>query len=166
MIPALRGLALVALTALSLSVTWGTAWAQTDQAAPAPAGQAPTGNQAAEAPAAQTAPAPAAEAPAAEVRAGQAAEGQTGSQAEAPAANPTAPSPATATPGDEHLVEPDTGMREPERLQYKPSGFWTSGRPAVGGAYRYRLLGIGVAVAVLAAILMIWVVRRHPQRRA
>lgn len=149
--PALRGLALVALTALS--VTWGTAWAQTDQAAPAPAGQAQTGNQAAEA-------------PAGEVRAGQASEAQAGSQIEAPAAGQATQAPVAATPGDEHLVQPDTAMREPERLQYKPSGFWTSGRPAVGGAYRYRLLGIGVAVLVLTAIVMIWVVRRHPERRA
>ncbi|WP_428266592.1 hypothetical protein [Haliangium sp.] len=48
----------------------------------------------------------------------------------------------------------------------KPSGFWTSGRPAVGGAYRYRLLAIGAGVLVLTAGLMLWVIRRYPQRRS
>jgi len=92
----------------------------------------------------------------------QAAEAQPGSQAEVPAAA----APAAAAPADEPPAQPETVMREPERLTHKPSGFWTSGRPAVGGAYRYRLLGIGVAVLVLTAIMMVWVVRRHPSRRA
>jgi hypothetical protein len=35
-----------------------------------------------------------------------------------------------------------------EVLVNRPSGFWTSNRPAVGGAYRYRLLGLGCAVAL------------------
>lgn len=60
----------------------------------------------------------------------------------------------------------DTDMRQPERLLQKPSGFWTSGRPAVGGAYRYRLLAIGTGVMIATAILMVWVVRRHPRRNA
>jgi hypothetical protein len=127
-IPMSLGLALAALT--GLSVTWGTAWAQ-------------TGSPAAEVPAAE---APAAEVPAAEVPA-----------AEAPAAEALETDPAE---------EPGTVMREPERLQYKPSGFWTSGRPAVGGAYRYRLLGIGVVVLVITGAITIWVVRRHPARHA
>ena len=42
-----------------------------------------------------------------------------------------------------------------EILTERPSGFWTSNRPAVGGAYRYRLLGIGLAV-LLAAGWMTW----------
>ena len=35
-----------------------------------------------------------------------------------------------------------------EILENRPSGFWTSNRPAVGGAYRYRLLGLGCAIAL------------------
>ncbi|HWN67008.1 MAG TPA: hypothetical protein VNM90_05175, partial [Haliangium sp.] len=58
----------------------------------------------------------------------------------------------------------DSVMARPEPLMQKPSGFWTSGRPAVGGAYRYRLLGIGVGVLVITAIVMVWVVRRYPRR--
>lgn len=92
---------------------------------------------------------------------------QTGSQtAEAPATAPAAEAPAAAAPAAEAAGRPETVMREPERLQHKPSGFWTSGRPAVGGAYRYRLLGIGVAVLVLTGVITLWVVRRHPARRA
>lgn len=133
------GIALAAL--LGLSLAQGTARAQ-------------TGSQAAEAPAGT----PAAGAP-----------------AEVPAAGaPAGPPPAGASAGsaaDDAFVvdpaeEPGTVMREPERLQHKPSGFWTSGRPAVGGAYRYRLLGIGVAVLVITGIVTVWVVRRHPSRRA
>lgn len=55
-------------------------------------------------------------------------------------------------------------MPEPVRLRQKPSGFWTSGRPAVGGAYRYRLLGIGVGIVALMIVLVVWVVRRQPRR--
>ena len=45
--------------------------------------------------------------------------------------------PAAADPPDSH-----------EYLTERPSGFWTSNRPAVGGAYRYRLLLVGCAVAL------------------
>ena len=47
-----------------------------------------------------------------------------------------------------------------EYLVNRPSGFWTSNRPAVGGAYRYRLLGIGVVVASGMGILMWRLVKR------
>jgi hypothetical protein len=62
--------------------------------------------------------------------------------------------------------ETDSVMPQPERLMQKPSGFWTSGRPAVGGAYRYRLLGIGTGVMLVTAAMMVWVIRRHPRRNA
>jgi hypothetical protein len=55
-------------------------------------------------------------------------------------------------------------MRRPEPLLQKPSGFWTSGRPAVGGAYRYRLLAIGTGVLLVTAAVMVWIVRRYPRR--
>lgn len=66
-------------------------------------------------------------------------------------------------------AQPDeTGSVMPryEPVLRKPSGFWTSGRPAVGGAYRYRLLGIGTGVMLVTAGVMIWVIRRHPRRNA
>ncbi len=61
------------------------------------------------------------------------------------------------------MAEPPTSH---EYLTDRPSGFWTSNRPAVGGAYRYRLLGIGVAVALLSGFVMFRLVRRaNAQRR-
>lgn len=43
----------------------------------------------------------------------------------------------------------DDVSRPHEILSDRPSGFWTSNRPAVGGAYKYRLLLIGVGLAAL-----------------
>ncbi len=52
-------------------------------------------------------------------------------------------------------------MRQPERLVYKPSGFWTSSRPAVGGAYRYGMLLVGTLAGVMGGVLIFVVLRRH-----
>ncbi|MGE5180869.1 MAG: hypothetical protein ACM31C_02345 [Acidobacteriota bacterium] len=41
-----------------------------------------------------------------------------------------------------------------EILYNRPSGFWTSNRPAVGGAYRYRLLLLGVGISGLTGYLL------------
>ena len=41
-----------------------------------------------------------------------------------------------------------------EIIYNRPSGFWTSNRPAVGGAYRYRLLLLGVGVSGLTGYLL------------
>jgi len=60
-----------------------------------------------------------------------------------------AAAPAFAEPPDTHEV-----------LSERPSGFWTSNRPAVGGAYRYRLLLIGVAVALGTGFLMWRIIRK------
>jgi len=53
-----------------------------------------------------------------------------------------------------------------EILNEKPSGFWTSNRPAVGGAYRWRLLGIGVVIAAITGYGMLRLVRRASAERA
>jgi hypothetical protein len=53
-----------------------------------------------------------------------------------------------------------------EILNEKPSGFWTSNRPAVGGAYRWRLLGIGVVLVALTGYGMLRLVRRANAERA
>jgi hypothetical protein len=42
-----------------------------------------------------------------------------------------------------------------EILSDRPSGFWTSNRPAEGGAYRYRLMLVGFAVLGVMGIV-IW----------
>lgn len=50
------------------------------------------------------------------------------------------------------------------QLTEKPSGFWTSTRPAKGGAYRYRMLGIGVVIAAATGYTMLRVIRKHGAR--
>lgn len=57
---------------------------------------------------------------------------------------------------------PDIDQVEPNR----PSGFWTSTRPARGGAYRYRLLAIGVVVLAITLAWMVWLVRRKMREPA
>ena len=56
--------------------------------------------------------------------------------------------------------------RTHEILTQRPSGFWTSNRPAVGGAYRWRLLGIGVGIAAVTGYWMLRLVRRANAERA
>jgi hypothetical protein len=63
--------------------------------------------------------------------------------------------------GPTAAAEPGT-MRTPEVLTHKPSGFWTSTRPAEGGAYRYRLLGIGVALVLITGLVTLRVLKRTP----
>ena len=50
-----------------------------------------------------------------------------------------------------------------EYLTNRPSGFWTSNRPAEGGAYRYRLMLIGVAIAAIM-VVVVWRVAKHARR--
>ena len=56
--------------------------------------------------------------------------------------------------------------RTHEILTEKPSGFWTSNRPAVGGAYRWRLLGIGVVLVAVTGYGMLRLIRRANAERA
>ena len=67
-------------------------------------------------------------------------------------------------------VSPAPVAAEPPRtheiLSERPSGFWTSNRPAVGGAYRWRLLGIGVVIGALTGYGMLRLVRRANAERA
>jgi hypothetical protein len=53
-----------------------------------------------------------------------------------------------------------------EVLTNRPSGFWTSNRPAVGGAYRWRLLGLGVVIAGVTGYGMLRLIRRASAERA
>lgn len=66
------------------------------------------------------------------------------------------------------LVAPAASAEPPtthEIIYNRPSGFWTSNRPAVGGAYRYRLLLLGVGVAGLTGYLTWRLVKRTSARR-
>lgn len=77
-----------------------------------------------------------------------------------PAAAAPAPTPEPGAPLTERR------MRQPEQLTARPSGFWTSNRPAKGGAYRYRMLLLGVAIVLLTGLLMVRLVRRHARPAA
>ncbi len=66
-----------------------------------------------------------------------------------------AASPAAAEPPTTHEI-----------IYTRPSGFWTSTRPAVGGAYRWRLLGIGVGLVIVTGVGMLRLVRRASAQRA
>jgi hypothetical protein len=50
--------------------------------------------------------------------------------------------------------------REREILTERPSGFWTSNRPAEGGAYKWRLLGIGVVIVGVMGVVILRTLRR------
>jgi hypothetical protein len=71
-------------------------------------------------------------------------------------AQPASPQPASAQPGQ---------LKTPEILTHKPSGFWTSNRPAEGGAYRWRLLGIGAVILAITGYGMLRLVRRANAER-
>ncbi|MDQ3369313.1 MAG: hypothetical protein M3680_28130 [Myxococcota bacterium] len=69
----------------------------------------------------------------------------------------------TALAADEPVAKP---RRQHEVLQHRPSGFWTSNRPAVGGAYRWRLLYIGIGLAGVSGLVMWRLMRRASAERA
>jgi len=75
---------------------------------------------------------------------------------EAPVTSPSSPQFGTSTATGQGSLKSLPISNEP----YRPSGFWSSGRPAQGGAYRYRMLGIGVVVALLMLGLLVWILRR------
>lgn len=62
-------------------------------------------------------------------------------------------------------ADPPMTERKVEILSHRPSGFWTSNRPAVGGAYRWRLLGIGVVLASITGVLLWRLTRRANAER-
>ena len=66
-----------------------------------------------------------------------------------------APALASADPPQTHQI-----------IENRPSGFWTSNRPAVGGAYRWRLLGLGVVIAALTGYGMLRLIKRANAERA
>jgi hypothetical protein len=66
------------------------------------------------------------------------------------------------------VFAPDASAEPPtthEIIYTRPSGFWTSNRPAVGGAYRWRLLGIGVGLIIVTGYGMLRLVRRANAER-
>lgn len=69
------------------------------------------------------------------------------------------------------LAAPSVAAAEPpqthEILYTRPSGFWTSNRPAPsGGEYKWRLMEIGVAVGLLTGFLMVRAIKRANKERS
>jgi len=60
-------------------------------------------------------------------------------------------------------AEPPTSH---EIIYNRPSGFWTSNRPAEGGAYRWRLLGIGGGILGVTGLLVVRAIRKANAERA
>lgn len=56
-------------------------------------------------------------------------------------------------------------MKEPERLTGRPSGFWTSTRPAKGGAYRWRIMAAGLFVLGITVFFVFRMLRRTAAAR-
>lgn len=75
-----------------------------------------------------------------------------------------------ATPLSALADEPASAPLEPPPSMYdqprgRPSGFWTSTRPAKDGAYRYRLLGIGLVFAAGGGLLVRHVIKKANAER-
>lgn len=62
--------------------------------------------------------------------------------------------------------EQRTGLKQPERLLERPSGFWTSTRPAKGGAYRWRIMAMGAAALAITIFFVYRLLRRTSSARA
>ncbi|MDX2089053.1 MAG: hypothetical protein SFX73_14445 [Kofleriaceae bacterium] len=62
---------------------------------------------------------------------------------------------------DPTMVDRDVGYTQPS----KPSGFWGSGQPSKGGAYRWRMLGIGVGLLGVTGFVMLRLVKRASKER-
>lgn len=67
---------------------------------------------------------------------------------------------------DEPPMPPPPPPTAEEMRPAKPSGFWGSGRPSQGGAYRYRLLGVGVSLVILTGIGILVLIRRGSRQNA
>lgn len=79
------------------------------------------------------------------------------------AALAAAPEPVAAQPaGPPQTREPG----RPEYIAHKTSGFGLPNVPAKGGAYRYRLMGIGLAVFAVTAVIVGRYLRRLERARA
>ncbi|HVV85074.1 MAG TPA: hypothetical protein VHE35_18545, partial [Kofleriaceae bacterium] len=66
---------------------------------------------------------------------------------------------------DPTAPQPGSVMRTPEHLSGRPSGFWTSTRPAVGGAYRWRIMACGAVVLAISIFFVVRMLRRIREGR-
>ena len=63
------------------------------------------------------------------------------------------------------LTESPNAPKQQEEYR-RPSGFWGSTRPAEHGAYRWRLLALGVVIATGTGFAMVRMIRRAAADRA
>lgn len=68
-------------------------------------------------------------------------------------------------PVDPTAPRPGSVMRQPEHLSGRPSGFWTSNRPARGGAYRWKIMAAGGLVLAISLFFVIRMLRRASRER-
>lgn len=61
---------------------------------------------------------------------------------------------------------PEPQAESQEAYRGGRSSFWGSNKPAKGGAYRWRLLGIGVVLLGGTGLLMLRMIRRASEERA
>ena len=64
------------------------------------------------------------------------------------------------------MVPLRAGQTDTENTDGRASGFWTSTRPAVGGAYKYRLLTVGFGAMLVTGVLTIQLLRNASRNRA
>ena len=72
----------------------------------------------------------------------------------------------TSPKPDEPPMPPPPPPSAEEMRPAKPSGFWGSGRPAQGGAYRYRMLGVGVVLLIFTGLGIRVLIRRAARASA
>jgi hypothetical protein len=77
-----------------------------------------------------------------------------------------APAAAADEPAPQVQRDPKAPARADEDRALRPSGFWGSTQRSKGGAYRYRLLAIGIVLAIGTGIVMRRLVKRANAERA
>ncbi len=82
----------------------------------------------------------------------------------APTAAMAQPAPATTGAGRPRPTGPDVTFDRAPRHHPGPSGYWTGYQPARGGAYRWRMLGIAVALLGVTILLVLRLLRRASRR--
>lgn len=73
---------------------------------------------------------------------------------------------AVAQPDPSGFEPPPSQMRRPEVLTQRPSGFWTSNRPANGSRYRWRIMGAGALVLAVTGVGVFFLLRAVGSERA
>jgi len=68
-------------------------------------------------------------------------------------------------PAGAQPVLTERAHQETESQWKGPSGFWTNPHPAKGGAYRWRMMGIGGGLLLITGFVMLRLVKRANAER-